>query len=69
MTLSRADKFVNFYQRIGRAAFLSVADDPRLPQLFHPGMTGVDPESLLQLRNQSKRELQQLRELVLTTIG
>ena len=65
VTLSRADKFVHFYQRIGRAAFLSVAGDARLPELFYLGMSGVDRHGVEELRAVAKQEVQMLRDAVL----
>ncbi|MBD3768951.1 MAG: polysaccharide pyruvyl transferase family protein [Rhodobacterales bacterium] len=65
ITLSRADKFVHFYNRIGREAHMAVAPDETLPERFYPGMAGVDRDAVFALRAESKKELGMLRQQVL----
>ncbi|WP_300375447.1 polysaccharide pyruvyl transferase family protein [Henriciella sp.] len=68
ITLSKADKFMHFYNLVGRERFLSHAGDAGLRELFYSAMEGVDPLKIDQLRRASKDELQTLRKAVLSVI-
>lgn len=65
ISLSRANKFIYFYNRIGKERFLSHAYDENLPSLFDPDREPTSSDVLDALKAQSQAELADLRARIL----